>query len=167
MKENFKENITRIKGQAREYMGLFAAQHWLKKILILAVAYLLLPNAQAVIMITIPSLITLFFINDGLQGAKRGSISFLLSSVSQIFLILMLFIIPALNEPTDVMNLFETVRFIIGFTLGGIMFLVPGYLLGLLLYDINLKKPAGKRYIMLCGALSLLLLIRNTVVILI
>ena len=166
MRENFKGNISRIGYQAREYRQILSQQSLLRKMLVIMLAFLTVPNLQIIGLSIVPIIVSLFFINDGLKGSKRGGLAFALATISQSFSIYILLLPLRFTEPVESLDLFSKLRIITGLILGGILLLTPIYLLGLLVYDIKIKKPEGKLYMKLCGGLAILLAIWTIVMVL-
>lgn len=143
MGENFSRNFTKLRERMDTSLIWIKSVSWMWKIMILIFTIFLAPFLQFAILSLFPLTISLFFIKDETKGVKRGLFAFFLASISQMFLIVMAFVLQGFNDSGATLDFISLIKI----SLVEMMMLLPGYVLGFYWYGLNIKGKDGTAYI--------------------
>lgn len=121
----------------------------------------LIPVLQIGVTAVVPLVGTLLFINDKFEGKKRGIMAFVLGSISQLIIVIMVFSLLLVAPLEGTLGLAT----ILSATVSGMVMLSPSYALAYLFYGLDHKKPDGKIFLILLILLGIVLGIWNAIVI--
>lgn len=166
MKANFLSNISRIRNDIRRYASKVWGLNWAWKIAILLTLFFMLPSLILVFQMGVTSVVpligTLLFINDKFEGKKRGVVAFVLGTISQLIIVIMVFSLLVISTVEGTLGLTT----ILTATVSGMVMLSPSYALAYLFYGLDHKKPDGKIFLILLLLLGITLGIWNAIAVL-